>query len=82
VEVGHVQLVPQKADRVVVVGQGLIVPEDSGDFLTELAREVLAGAALPDLQTLFADDSPISNAAIGSMVKASPLIVTMFELAR
>jgi hypothetical protein len=61
---------------------GAIVPEDSGDFLTELAREVLAGAALPDLQTLFADDSPTSEAAIGSMVKVSPPILTMFELAR
>ncbi len=61
---------------------GAIVPEDSGDFLTELAREVLAGAALPDLQTLFADDSPTSDAAIGSLVKVSPPILTMFELAR
>ncbi len=61
---------------------GAIVPEDSGDFLTELAREVLAGAALPDLQTLFADDSSTSDAAIGSMVKVSPPILTMFELAR
>jgi len=61
---------------------GAIVPEDSGDFLTELAREVLEGTALPDLQTLFADDSPTSDSPTGSMVKVSPPILTMLELAR
>ena len=31
-----------------------ILPVEEGDFITELAREVLRGAELDDLQTLFA----------------------------
>ena len=46
---------------------GAIVPEESGDFLTELAREVLEGKQLPDLQTLFADDDEMTDAAIGGL---------------
>ncbi len=34
---------------------GAIVPVEEGDFITELAREVLQGAELDDLQSLFAD---------------------------
>ena len=35
---------------------GAIVPVEEGDFITELAREVLHGAELDDLQSLFADE--------------------------
>jgi len=35
---------------------GAIIPSDEGDFITELAREVLRGAELDDLQSLFADE--------------------------
>jgi hypothetical protein len=47
---------------------GAIVPEDGGDFLTELAREVLEGKELPDLQTLFADNGKVT-------VEHEPLVV-------
>ena len=45
---------------------GAIVPEEDGDLLTELAREVLSGANLPDLQTLFADEMKVSNNPLGT----------------
>jgi SNF2 family DNA or RNA helicase len=35
---------------------GAIVPVEGGDFITELAREVLRGVELDDLQSLFADE--------------------------
>jgi hypothetical protein len=35
---------------------GAIVPVEEGDFITELAREVLRGAELDNLQSLFADE--------------------------
>ena len=60
---------------------GAIVPEESGDFLTELAREVLESKQLPDLQTLFADDDEMTDAAIGSLVKVSPRM-TWIEFAQ
>ncbi len=54
---------------------GAIVPEDEGDFLTQLARDVLDGAKLPDLQTLFADDLQISHNPMGSLTTPSAVIV-------
>ena len=45
---------------------GAIVPQDEGDILTELAREVLKGAELPDLQALFADEMKVSNNPLGT----------------
>ncbi len=46
---------------------GAIVPADDSDFLTQLARDLLDGAKLPDLQTLFADDLQVSHNPMGSM---------------
>lgn len=54
---------------------GAIVPEDEGDFLTQLARDVLDGAKLPDLQTLFADDLQVSHNPLGSLTIPSAVIV-------
>ena len=54
---------------------GAIVPEDEGDFLTQLARAVLDGAKLPDLQTLFADDLQVSHNPMGSLTMPSAVIV-------
>ncbi|HML39400.1 MAG TPA: DUF6094 domain-containing protein [Bellilinea sp.] len=54
---------------------GAIVPEDEGDFLTQLARDVLDGAKLPDLQTLFADDLQVSHNPMGSLTAPSAAIV-------
>jgi hypothetical protein len=51
---------------------GAIVPEDSGDFLTELAREVLEGKELPDLRALFTDEGDVTAAATGSLTQVSP----------
>jgi len=50
---------------------GAIVPQDDGDFLTQLARDVLDKNAITDLHSLFADQHQVSHSAIGSMVKAS-----------
>lgn len=54
---------------------GAIVPEDETDFLTQLARDVLDGAKLPDLQTLFADDLQVSHNPMGSLTTPSAVIV-------
>jgi hypothetical protein len=54
---------------------GAIVPEDEGDFLTQLARDVLDGAKLSDLQTLFADDLQVSHNPMGSLTTPSAVIV-------
>jgi hypothetical protein len=54
---------------------GAIVPEDEGDFLTQLARDVLDGAKLPDLQTLFADNLQVSHNPMGSLTTPSAVIV-------
>ncbi len=54
---------------------GAIVPQDEGDILTELAREVLKGAELPDLQALFADEMRVSNSPLGCLTEVSPLLV-------
>ena len=54
---------------------GAIVPEEEGDFLTQLARDVLDGANLSDLQTLFADDLEVSHNPMGSLTTPSAVIV-------
>jgi hypothetical protein len=54
---------------------GAIIPEDDGDFLTQLARDVLNGTKLADLQTLFADEMQVSNSPLGSPTEISPLMV-------
>jgi hypothetical protein len=54
---------------------GAIVPEEEGDFLTQLARDVLDGAKLSDLQTLFADDLLVSHNPMGSLTTPSAVIV-------
>ncbi|HML39853.1 MAG TPA: DUF6094 domain-containing protein [Bellilinea sp.] len=54
---------------------GTIVPQEDGDLLTELAREVLNGADLPDLQTLFADEMKVSNNPLGSLTTPSAVIL-------
>ncbi len=54
---------------------GAIVPQEESDLLTELAREVLNGAALADLQTLFADEMRFTNSPLGCLTETSPLMV-------
>jgi hypothetical protein len=54
---------------------GAIVPEEEGDFLTQLARDVLDGAKLSDLQTLFADDLQVSHNPMGSLTTPSAAIL-------
>jgi hypothetical protein len=54
---------------------GAIVPEEEGDFLTQLARDVLDGAKLSDLQTLFSDDLQVSHNPMGSLTIPSAVIV-------
>mgnify|MGYP000639711951 CR=1 FL=1 len=51
---------------------GAIVPEDDGDFLTQLARSVLEGKELPDLQTLFTEIRPSTTSPMGSPTARSP----------
>ena len=53
---------------------GAIVPSDDGDFITELAREVLRGAELDDLQSLFADEMQVSNSPLGCLTEDSPVL--------
>jgi hypothetical protein len=60
---------------------GAIVPESGDDFLTQLARTVLEGKTLPDLQTLFADSSSTSTSPLGSPTKPSVTLVTWQEWA-
>lgn len=43
--------------------------------MTQLARDVLDGAKLPDLQTLFADDLQVSHNPMGSLTTPSATIV-------
>jgi SNF2 family DNA or RNA helicase len=43
---------------------GAIVPVEEGDFITELAREVLRGAELDDLQSPFADEMNVPKLAV------------------
>jgi hypothetical protein len=59
---------------------GAIVPAEEGDFLTELAREVLDGAELEDLQSLFADDMQVSGSMLDYPLEESPLPITVPSL--
>ena len=70
-------LLPDKAAQLVYGDEvgGAIVPEEETDFLTQLARDVLDGAKLPDLQTLFADDMQVSHNPMGSLTTQSAAIV-------
>lgn len=54
---------------------GAIVPQEDGDLLTELAREVLSTADLPDLQAMFADDMQISHNPMGNLTLPSAVII-------
>jgi hypothetical protein len=54
---------------------GAIVPVEDGDFITELAREVLRGAQLDDLQSLFADEMQMSNSPMGCPTEISPVLI-------
>jgi hypothetical protein len=54
---------------------GAIVPVEEGDFITELAREVLRGAELDDLQSLFTDEMRVSNSPMGCPTEVSPVLV-------
>ncbi|GIV63632.1 MAG: DUF6094 domain-containing protein [Chloroflexota bacterium] len=54
---------------------GAIVPLEDGDFITELAREVLRGAQLDDLQSLFADEMQMSNSPMGCPTETSSILV-------
>jgi hypothetical protein len=49
--------------------------KEDGDLLTELAGEVLNGADVPDLQTLFGDEMKVSNNPLGSMTTPSAVIL-------
>ena len=53
---------------------GAIVPEEEGDFLTQLARDVLDGVKMSDLATLFAEDAKISHNPLGSMTIPSEVM--------
>jgi len=44
-------------------------------YLTQLARDVLDGAKLSDLQTLFADDLQVSHNPMGSLTTPSAVII-------
>jgi len=58
---------------------GAIVPEEEGDFLTQLARNVLEGAKMSDLATLFAEDAKISHNPLGSMTLPSEVMAIPIE---
>jgi hypothetical protein len=59
---------------------GAIVPAEEGDFLTELAREVLGGAELEDLQSLFASEMQVSGSMLDYPLEESPLPITVPSL--
>jgi len=54
---------------------GAIVPQEEGDLLTELAREVLSTADLLDLQAMFADDMQVSHSPMGNLTLPSAVII-------
>jgi hypothetical protein len=60
-------LLPDKAGQLLYGDEvaGAIVPDDDGDFLSQLARDVLKGVKLDDLQSLFADDRRVSHNPLG-----------------
>jgi len=51
---------------------GALVPEGTGDFLTQLAKTVLENKELPDLQSLFAELQPTTGSPMGSPTARSP----------
>ena len=53
---------------------GAIVPDDDGNFLTQLARAVLDDQDLPDLQTLFATSQMETASPLGSPTAESPML--------
>ncbi len=55
---------------------GAIVPVEEGDFITELAREVLRGAELVHLQSLFADEMRVSHSPMGCPTETSPMLIS------
>lgn len=54
---------------------GAIIPEEEGDFLTQLTHNVLDGAKLSDLQTLFADDLQVGYNPMGSLTSPGAVII-------
>ena len=54
---------------------GAIVPVEDVDFITELAREVLRGAELDDLQSLFADEMRVSNSPMSCPTEIIPVLI-------
>ena len=52
-----------------------VVPEEEGDFVSQLARDVLDGVRLSDLQTLFADDLQVSHNPMRSLTTPSAVIM-------
>ncbi|HIP96350.1 MAG TPA: hypothetical protein EYH32_03945, partial [Anaerolineae bacterium] len=58
---------------------GAIVPEEDGDFLTELARTVLEGQELPDLKALFAAVKQETQSPLGSPTAQSPRLPVYTE---
>jgi hypothetical protein len=61
---------------------GAIVPEEDGDFLTQLARNVLNRRKLADLQTPFADEMQVSNSPLGCPSEVSPLMVPVLPVSQ
>lgn len=55
---------------------GAIVEADDGDFLMELANEVLSGKQMDDLTTLFAQENGATNSITGSPTAVSPTLPT------
>jgi SAM-dependent methyltransferase len=53
---------------------GAIVPDEDGNFLTQLARAVLDEQDLPDLHTLFAAAEVETSSPMGSPTAKSPLL--------
>jgi hypothetical protein len=58
---------------------GAIVPEEDGDFLTELARTVLEERELPDLKALFAAVKQETQSPLGSPTAQSPRLPVYTE---
>lgn len=67
-------LLPDKAAQLLYGDEvgGAIVPDDGENFLTELARSVLADQTLPDLKALFAEVPLVTTSALGSPTARSP----------
>ena len=61
-------LLPDKAAQLLYGDEvgGAIVPEEEGDFLTQLARDVLSNNKLTDLTSLFAEGTSVSSNPAGT----------------